>query len=441
MSDKNKGIYKDERFAHLMKNPRFNKLPNRESKVKIDDRFKSMLEDDRFTVKYTVDKYGRKVNQKSNEDLKKYYELSSSEDSEDEEKEEEEIQVEGNALIKGENKIAEDLKNKLMNLEVDYIRGEGVLQSDSSDESSSEDDEENAVDHGWGNLDQDAERTEDSSKRIACMHMDWDRIRAVDIMILCNSFIPTGAGSVLSVKIYPSEFGKERLADEEMKGPKELTTIEPNDSENEEVDEESEEYREKLRQYQLNRLKYYYAVVEFDSIKSADIFYKECDGLEYESTANKLDLRFIPDELEFDDEPKDSCTELPDLSSYEPRIFFTSALQHAKVELTWDETDVSRKEISDKLFADRKNEISEHELKKFVAFSSDESEGSEHSDDEDNEKIRNSKNKIDVYKSLLDDINQKEAEKKKHQIEMEYSWSIGAKGDKVKYAISMTFFI
>lgn len=430
MSDKNKGIYKDERFAHLLKNPRFNKLPNRESKVKIDDRFKAMLEDDKFTVKYTVDKYGRKVNKKSTEDLKKYYELSSSDESDEE-------QVEGNALIKGENKMAEDLKDKLKNLEVDYIRGEGVLQSDSSDESSSDDDEEEAVDHGWGTLDQDAERTEDSTKRIACMHMDWDRIRAVDIMILCNSFIPTGAGSVLSVKIYPSEFGKERLADEEMKGPKELTTAVTNDSENEEeaVDEESEEYCEKLRQYQLNRLKYYYAVVEFDSVKSADIFYKECDGLEYESTANKLDLRFIPDELEFDDEPKDSCTELPDLSSYEPRIFFTSALQHAKVELTWDETDVSRKEISDKLFADRKNEISEHELKKFVAFSSESEGENDNSGDEDDEKIRNSKNKIDVYKSLLDDINQKEAEKKKHQIEMEYSWSIGGggKSDKVRF--------
>jgi hypothetical protein len=201
---KKEDIYKDARFSHLINNPRFRKLKSKETKVKIDDRFKSMFEDEKFNIKYKVDKYGREVNKKTSENLKDYYALESEQSSSEDEEEEkliDEEEVPGNAkLITEEVVLPQNLKEKLKDLQVDYLRGEGVLQSDSSDEESSDDDEV-VVEHQWGTLDNDAERTDDSSKRIACMHMDWDRIRAVDIMVLCNSFIPAGAGSVLSVKV------------------------------------------------------------------------------------------------------------------------------------------------------------------------------------------------------------------------------------------------
>jgi hypothetical protein len=51
--------------------------------------------------------------------------------------------------------------------------------------------------------------------------------------------------------------------------------------------------RERLRQYELQRLKYYFAVVECDSAQTANHIYEQCDGVEYESSANKFDLRLV----------------------------------------------------------------------------------------------------------------------------------------------------
>jgi len=50
------------------------------------------------------------------------------------------------------------------------------------------------------------------------VELDWDRVRAVDLMKLFSSFTPKGS-TVVSVKVLPSEFGKERMKQEDLSGP------------------------------------------------------------------------------------------------------------------------------------------------------------------------------------------------------------------------------
>jgi len=106
---------------------------------------------------------------------------------------------------------------------------------------------------------------------------------------------PHPGSAVLNVTIYPSDFGLERMKEEEVLGPKELIEMKY-DGDGDEVivengDDDVDEYhREKLRQYQLNRLKYYYAVAECDSAETAAKVYEECDGQEFESSAARYSI-------------------------------------------------------------------------------------------------------------------------------------------------------
>lgn len=53
----------------------------------------------------------------------------------------------------------------------------------------------------------------------------------------------------------------------------------------------------------MNR--YYYAVATFSSVAAAEFVMKECDGTEFERTANMFDLSYVPEDMDFgDDEVK-----------------------------------------------------------------------------------------------------------------------------------------
>uniref|UniRef100_A0A2S2Q542 ESF1 n=1 Tax=Sipha flava TaxID=143950 RepID=A0A2S2Q542_9HEMI len=127
-------------------------------------------------------------------------------------------------------------------------------------------------------------------------------------------------------------------------------------------------------------------------------------------------------------EPKEVCNKLPDMTKYKPHLFTTTALQQAKVNLTWDETDPRRNELVNKLKTNPKSEIDDSDLQKYVAFSSEDEDIDDkniQSDEKCNEDSGSKKNPIDKYKELLQNIQDEEEKKANKDNELEISWGIG----------------
>ncbi|KAF9284722.1 pre-rRNA-processing protein esf1 [Mortierella alpina] len=408
---------KDPRFAHVHRDPRFMRPQKKDSKVTVDSRFSGMLKGKEFSSAPKVDKYGRKLKSKSSDQqMKRFYQLqkgetASGDEDEDEESEDEDEDEEEADVSVSESESEEEEGDNVY----DPMRGRGVI-SGSDSESESDMDEDAAAE-----LDRDAEVNEEEdeeeeddvprgeeSHRFACVNLDWDHVKSIDLFKVFSGFKPE-KGAIRSVKIYPSEFGKERLEREEREGPpaeifKKTGSSKMKLDEDAESDEE-EEVTEKsliqdqtdegdevidsdaLRQYQLDRLKYFYAVVDCDSVETAKTICEACDGAEYESSANFFDLRYIPDGMEFDDKPRDEAFGAPE--NYKPNDFATQVFQHSNVKLTWDEDDADRIKVTRQKFS--KQDLEDMDFKAYLA-SSDED------DSEDEDDIEATKRK---YRALL----------------------------------------
>ncbi|XP_015281492.1 PREDICTED: ESF1 homolog [Gekko japonicus] len=307
----------------------------------------------------------------------------------------------------------------------DLARGKGNVETSSEDEEEEEDlaeimPKEPDFVHDWGELAKDAPRTDKVTRRLAVCNMDWDRLKAKDLLALLNSFVPKG-GVIFSVKIYPSEFGKVRMKEEEANGPTELLSL-PAD-----VTEKDSIYKETLREYQFKRLRYFYAVVECDSAETANKIYEECDGLEFESSCSFVDLRFIPDDVTFDGEPKDVASET-DGAPYKPKFFTSAAVATSKVDITWDETDHERVTSLSRTF--RRDELLDMDFQAYLASSSEEEEevitpsadlaGHKHHHKDEEEQIAK-------YRELLQSIQEKEKKHQETDMEMEIKWVPGLK--------------
>lgn len=228
----------------------------------------------------------------------------------------------------------------------------------------------------------------DATKRISVLNLDWENLTAKDLFVLFTSLSPK-PNMIMKVSIYPSDFGLKEMAKEKQHGPdreifddnknhKDSRAVIHSIDEVEKLDKEKEfkGYNEsKLREYELKKLRYYFAVVEFKSLKVANFIYENYDGMELERTQMFLDMRFVPEDLEFPNKAKEICDSQPE--NYEMNIKTNRALEHSKVKLTWDQDNDKRSNLLKRAFDSKFNEDEIQEL----LVSSDED------DDEDNKKI------------------------------------------------------
>lgn len=57
--------------------------------------------------------------------------------------------------------------------------------------------------------------------------------------------------------------------------------------------------------YEKNKMKYYYAIAECDSPRTAAQIYDQCDDMEFLDSSITLDLRYVPDNQVFKNKPRD----------------------------------------------------------------------------------------------------------------------------------------
>lgn len=134
-----------------------------------------------------------------------------------------------------------------------------------------------------------------------------------------------------------------------------------------------------LRQYELSKLRYYFAIAECDTIETANILYEQLDDVELGDSAMAIELRFVPDDLDLTTRDiRDSCHHLP--HHYQPPQFVINALQHTKVECSWDKGETEREKKLTNISSWRT--LRDSELMQYIASS--DSEDYEDEEEENN---------------------------------------------------------
>ncbi|XP_955466.1 uncharacterized protein TA18205 [Theileria annulata] len=221
----------------------------------------------------------------------------------------------------------------------------------------------------------------EESDRIAVIGCDWDNITADDLFVLFETIYRSinNNNFVTAVKraaIYLSDIGEKKISEENISGPSIENSTETRDEEGfnlynfmmMKLDKKHLESTKKNVQILYIVIRYYYGVVEFNSVEKAKILYDELDGTEVSFAIDGLDLRFVPPNLEFPRKPTTEAFKIP--NNYQPPVGSQSALRHSKVECKWDTTPAKRFKTLTKRFTEQ--ELASLDLSEYLA--SDDSE-------------------------------------------------------------------
>lgn len=323
-------------------------------------------------------------------------------------------------------------EEELASSEEESVTNEEELVSNEEELVSNEEDED-AVQ--WGDM----EGVEfiEAQRRVAVVNCNWDRVRAVDLYAILFHSLPLG-GELLEVCVYKSEFGKKMIEHEKVHGPdlwvkpgdvdptqqdpangseasqmvvERLPDEEEEEEDNNDDDDDGwvddnaamlEEQGEdgelfssgKYRQYELNRMKYFYAIATFDSAATAGAVYSDLDGIDIEASGVVLDLRYVGDEEEFDSE------ELVGRADSIPANFRplrgslkNAALSQTHFRISWDQEDPSRHHsVLDSFDGD----TAEDDLAAYLASASD--------DDQSEDAQQKKRSVRRKYAALLEEI-------------------------------------
>ncbi|KHJ77601.1 hypothetical protein OESDEN_22779, partial [Oesophagostomum dentatum] len=107
-----------------------------------------------------------------------------------------------------------------------------------------------------------------------------------------------------------------------------------------------------MRKYQVDQLRYYYAIIECDTMETAVSIYDQCDGYQFEASNIKMDLRFVPEGMEFDkDRIKEEITDEDlNVAKYKSKEKLKSAVTLTSARIGWDENEELRQRKFEEAF-------------------------------------------------------------------------------------------